>query len=276
MASGGQWQKFTYQKGRVKLRDRCHHPAFYVGNLCHAKRAVAPVEDLVATIADIELDSSVSSQFKSALLLAQGNDCKFAVIEKSTSVSGSYFELTKSVISDFSQSICSYTVPGDLSASLYFAAYSIINECSVSLENAISLGHPEIYALEFLHHHFAFDYSDKQFIARANASAVAGPLIFDVARAVDASLVIAVLARVCEVEIKFINDQALSHKESDRKQAIVDLQTASEVIDCRDDHRIAMAAAVLQLHLPELQIIRHECVSKSFPDFFNQWSRLND
>jgi 3-phosphoshikimate 1-carboxyvinyltransferase len=53
------------------------------------------------------------------------------------------------------------------------------------------------------------------------------------------------------------------------------LQTAQDEIDSCDDHRIAMAAAVLQLEVSHLRINNRDCVSKSFPDFFQQWAKFD-
>jgi 3-phosphoshikimate 1-carboxyvinyltransferase len=44
--------------------------------------------------------------------------------------------------------------------------------------------------------------------------------------------------------------------------------------DPRDDHRIAMALAVVGLRVPDLQIDNGECVNKSFPLFWDMWKTL--
>jgi len=46
------------------------------------------------------------------------------------------------------------------------------------------------------------------------------------------------------------------------------------VVDPHDDHRLAMALAVLGLRTPGVKIRDEQCVSKSFPDFWKQWDRL--
>lgn len=87
----------------------------------------------------------------------------------------------------------------------------------------------------------------------------------------------------------------LHHKESDRVQAVQEQLSAMgcritltekemhlcpsqlhavDVVDTYDDHRIAMAFAPLLLRFPEMQIAQPEVVSKSFPDFWTQFARL--
>jgi 3-phosphoshikimate 1-carboxyvinyltransferase len=46
------------------------------------------------------------------------------------------------------------------------------------------------------------------------------------------------------------------------------------VIDPAGDHRMAMAFAVLGLVTPGISISDAECVSKTFPDFFDVLDRL--
>ena len=53
--------------------------------------------------------------------------------------------------------------------------------------------------------------------------------------------------------------------------------TRSEVrLDSRGDHRMAMAAGVGQLGIPGLEISDRDCVSKSFPGFWDTLSQWRD
>jgi 3-phosphoshikimate 1-carboxyvinyltransferase len=46
------------------------------------------------------------------------------------------------------------------------------------------------------------------------------------------------------------------------------------ILDPRDDHRIAMALAVVGLRVPDLRIESGDCVNKSFPRFWDMWKTL--
>jgi 3-phosphoshikimate 1-carboxyvinyltransferase len=45
-------------------------------------------------------------------------------------------------------------------------------------------------------------------------------------------------------------------------------------VDCHDDHRLAMALAVVGLNVPGLIINNKDCVNKSFPRFWELWRML--
>jgi 3-phosphoshikimate 1-carboxyvinyltransferase len=46
------------------------------------------------------------------------------------------------------------------------------------------------------------------------------------------------------------------------------------IVDPHDDHRLAMALAVLGLRTPGVKITDQQCVSKSFPSFWELWDGL--
>jgi 3-phosphoshikimate 1-carboxyvinyltransferase len=88
----------------------------------------------------------------------------------------------------------------------------------------------------------------------------------------------------------------IRHHESDRLRSIAaelrrlgagvsDLEDGLEILPSRlhgasietyDDHRIAMAFAVVGLMTPGVTIQNPECVSKTFPDFFAMLAGLNN
>ncbi|MFP4193262.1 MAG: 3-phosphoshikimate 1-carboxyvinyltransferase, partial [Candidatus Hydrogenedentota bacterium] len=45
-------------------------------------------------------------------------------------------------------------------------------------------------------------------------------------------------------------------------------------IDTYDDHRMAMSFAMAGLRIPGVTINNPACVSKTFPDFFERFNRL--
>ena len=94
---------------------------------------------------------------------------------------------------------------------------------------------------------------------------------------------------------RFENISRLRLKESDRIQSILDMITAlggraqaegdaltvwgtglrGGMVDARQDHRIAMSAAIAATVCTEpVHILGAECVSKSYPQFFQEYTRL--
>jgi len=49
---------------------------------------------------------------------------------------------------------------------------------------------------------------------------------------------------------------------------------AGTLVNPHNDHRIAMALAVVGLVVSGIQIQNEECVAKSFPDFWTLWDSL--
>jgi 3-phosphoshikimate 1-carboxyvinyltransferase len=224
---------------------------------------------------DLEVDCQKSSQYLSALTLSQFASNKFAVCSVPDSRSMPYFDLTLRVIDDFEKLPTTYSVPGDFSAAMYFAGRALVTRSPVSFSNELCLRHPEEYAFDFLKTYCGLDAVDHSFVVAEVISSASSNIIYDVAQAPDASLLVAVVCRILKLPVEFVNSEILRHKESDRQQALRALQTAQDEIDSCDDHRIAMAAAVLQLEVSHLRINNRDCVSKSFPDFFQQWAKFD-
>lgn len=108
--------------------------------------------------------------------------------------------------------------------------------------------------------------------------------------------ILCVLACFCEEPSAICRVERLRIKESDRIQSTIDLITAlggqityendcltitpcekfhGGQIDCHNDHRIAMSAAVAALKSDSpVILIGAECVEKSYPTFFEEYQRL--
>lgn len=120
---------------------------------------------------------------------------------------------------------------------------------------------------------------------------------FDVKQMPDVfpSLAVACMAR--RVAFKITGTANLKLKESDRVLAIleiaqqmgVDMQTDADAVwvdsypetfneevhvDVKDDHRIAMAAALLSVRLPKVFLSATDVVSKSYPEFWGEMARV--
>ena len=223
---------------------------------------------------DLIIDCEVSSQFVSAFALAQFHRAAFGVMALADKQMP-YFELTKKIMGQFKERPVNYSIPADFSAAMYFAGLALAKKHTVHFASDICLDHPEKYAYSFLRKHFGLRWAESSFtVDSVITTNVVAPLSYDVSLAPDASLLVAVVCRILEQDVDFVGSESLQHKESDRQYALHSLQCAVEEIDSLQDHRIAMAAAVLQLAVPQLRINGRDCVSKSFPDFFKQWSQF--
>lgn len=105
-------------------------------------------------------------------------------------------------------------------------------------------------------------------------------------------------AALARKNIHVVDTPHLVWKESNRSKALVDLSLALGVeaevtedgfkanfenwkghrgaltLNCQDDHRIAMAIALLQLENEEIFPTNRSCVGKSFPHFWKAWDRF--
>ena len=120
---------------------------------------------------------------------------------------------------------------------------------------------------------------------------------FDAADCPDLFPPLAALASYCRGTSVITGVHRLRHKESDRAAALIDVLgtigaklnvegdalhiTGSKIsggrVDSRGDHRIAMAAAVAALGSERgVEIMRPECVAKSYPRFFEDLELLKE
>jgi 3-phosphoshikimate 1-carboxyvinyltransferase len=51
---------------------------------------------------------------------------------------------------------------------------------------------------------------------------------------------------------------------------------ASQPFDPDQDHRMAMAAGLVQLGSPAVKVLSPECVAKSFPDYWLELAKLSE
>ncbi len=246
---------------------------------------------------DYVIDGSVSSQFISGLLLAlPQTHAESTVTVVGEIQSKPYIDMTLSVLSDFgiktefkenkikifqNNSFISpeeYTVEGDWSNGAFFI-------CA----NAINGNHVKCYNL-----------TDKSIQGdKAVAEIVkkyGSDIEIDVGNIPDLVPVLAVTACFFKATTVFYNAARLRIKESDRllstQKLITDLGGCAEVtddtltiygngklnggtVDSFNDHRIVMAAAIAASQCESETVINGcEAVNKSYPTFFEEFSRL--
>lgn len=253
------------------------------------------------------VEGAQSSQFASSVLLAAA---RVAVRERVTVdvvlegslASEGYFALTRSwlessgafTLHDMGAGLSVAAsgkapslpaVPGDWSSIGYLLALSWVSGLSIARVQRSS-GHPDELALQHL--------------ARAGLSLTEdhrltgtprGGLEVDASRCPDSVPLLAVFATKLAAPSYFSNVSILRVKESDRLAGIVELLSAAGLqatvngdaltvnagqarafrFDARDDHRLAMSAAVLaRVHQVPLQLTGGDSVAKSFPDFWRE------
>ena len=189
--------------------------------------------------------------------------------------------------------ISSYEVPGDWSSALpFFAAAGIAGgEVSVTGLRWPS-GDADAQALEVVASMGVHvDREAEEIRARGDRGAL-GPVSVEARDFPDAVPALAVLAIFAAGESRFRGIRHLRWKESDRIAGVETLATAAGArcvagddeiaitgpprpgraaplrMPTFDDHRLAMAAALLSLALPSILIESPGCVGKSYPGFF--------
>jgi 3-phosphoshikimate 1-carboxyvinyltransferase len=257
------------------------------------------------------VESSVSSQFASALLLTAPYARSGIELQiPSGAVSLSYLDVTADVMASFGVQVQrrgyeefrvlpasyrarTYRIEGDYSSASYFFAMAAVCGGRATVENLVP----------------ASVQGDRAFLdalaemgCRVSASGDAVTLESDgsldgierdMSASPDAVQTLSMVAAHAHTPSRFTGISHLQHKESDRIQAILEVIRAlggdaareKDAIVIRpvplhggfvaagNDHRTAMSAAVLGLAVGGVTITGAECVSKSFPEF---WKILHE
>lgn len=257
----------------------------------------------------LSIRSDVSSQFVSALLLASpvvagGLDVK----TEGRAASGAYVELTRRVLSVFAPEgrpqPARYVVPADDSAACFPIAGALVSRGRVELEGLDPVSaQPDAVFRRWAASSggtLRWEGSGEGAVLVVDGAARRG-VDADVDPAPDAALPLAALVAFAGGASRLRGVARLREKESDRLAAAEDLlaragararleaESGGEGLlvdgpngrphraDFRawGDHRVAMAAAVLALSLPEGSTLDDpEVVSKSYPAFWRDWHSL--
>lgn len=263
----------------------------------------------------IDVDGSVSSQFVTGLLLSLPLAEEDTVINVSGAVSKPYLDMTIDTAACFGVAIehndyvqfyiaggqsytpTEYAVEGDWSAAaMLLVAGAVAGEVTVKNLSMLSK-QADVAVCDALVRAGAELTTEGNTVTAAHR-----PLRgfeFDATNCPDLFPALATLAAAAEGESRIIGTRRLEHKESNRAEAIaaefrkigieVDLSESNVMkirggeirggveVESYGDHRMAMTLAVAAL-LCDSQIAIHgaECVSKSYPNFFEDLQRLRD
>ncbi|MGE5312359.1 MAG: 3-phosphoshikimate 1-carboxyvinyltransferase [Nitrospirota bacterium] len=262
----------------------------------------------------VQMAGSRSSQFISALLLAGPYAEKGIEIEVTGNlVSRPYVDLTVEAMERFGISVIregyryfrvipgrayqarDYTIEGDVSSASYFWAAAAVTGGSVTTTNVYpdATRQGDIGLLSILEQMgCTIERGPDRVVVRGGR--LSG-IEVDMRSMPDMVPTLAAIAAFADGDTAIRNVAHLRDKESDRLRAVAlewrrlgipvkeladglvipgGTRPSGAVVDPHDDHRLAMALAVLGLRTPGVKIRDELCVSKSFPDFWKQWDRL--
>jgi 3-phosphoshikimate 1-carboxyvinyltransferase len=255
-----------------------------------------------------------SSQFVSSLLLAGPYAKKDIEIEvNGQMVSRPYVDLTLGVMERFGVSViredyryfrvpsrrqyrsCRFAVEGDVSSASYFWGAAAVTGGTVITHNINSKAthQGDIQFLEILEKMGCHIESGSSQVAVSGRSLCG--IDADMNTMPDMVPTLAAIALFARGKTLIRNVSHLRHKESDRLKAIAmewhrlgsrieelpdgliihgNQKLNGAMVESHDDHRLAMALAVIGLNVPGVRIKNEDCVNKSFPRFWNLWDTL--
>ena len=264
---------------------------------------------------EIDVDGSVSSQFVTGLLLSLPLAAEDTVINVAGAVSKPYLDMTIDTAARFGVAIehndyeqfyiaggqsytpADYAVEGDWSAAaMLLVAGAVAGEVTVKNLSMLSK-QADVAICDALVRAGAELTTEEDTVTAAHRE-LRG-FEFDATNCPDLFPALATLAAAAEGESRIVGTRRLEHKESNRAEAIaaefeklgidVDLSERNVMkirggvirggvtVESYGDHRMAMTLAVAAL-LSDKPITIHgaECVSKSYPQFFEDLERLRD
>jgi 3-phosphoshikimate 1-carboxyvinyltransferase len=264
---------------------------------------------------EIDVDGSVSSQFVTGLLLALPLAQNDTVINVKGAVSKPYLDMTIDTAARFGVAIehndyeqfyiagnqrhqaADYAIEGDWSAAaMLLVAGAVAGEVTVKNLSTLSK-QADVAICDALVRAGAELTTEGDTVTAAHRD-LRG-FEFDATNCPDLFPALATLAAVAEGESRIVGTRRLEHKESNRAEAIrkefgklgieVDLSesnvmriiggaiTGGVEVESYGDHRMAMTLAVAALLSDSQVTIRGaECVSKSYPDFFETLEMLRN
>jgi len=301
-------------RGSLKRRPvgMMEKPLAELGVLCSTAAGFPPVS-VRGPIhgGEVEVDGSVSSQFVSGLLMALPRANETSTLRVRGLASRAYVDLTMSVLKTFGIGLvndryerfdvegqqtyrpASVEVEGDWSGASFFLVAGAVAGCVEVRGLDFESPQPDRRILEALQSCGA-----RVECAPGLVRVEGGDLRafdFDASGSPDLFPPLAVLASFCRGTSRLTGVHRLRHKESDRAAVLVtqlaglggDVRTSGDsleihgrllgggTIDPHRDHRIAMAGAVAALGArTKVEILDSECVSKSYPGFFEDLEKI--
>jgi len=286
-----------------------------LGALCSTNKGLLPViVKGPMKGSEIELDGSLSSQFISGLMFALPMLANDSILKVKNLKSKPYIDLTLDILKSHGIKIennnyktfyikgnqqykpAEHFMEGDWSNGAFFLVASAINgNIEVNGLNPDSLqGDKKILkALE----NAGVKVTLQNFSYKTEKTTHLKSFEFDANETPDLFPPLACLAANCKGTSKIKGVKRLIHKESNRAASLInefskmgiDIKKTNEdtlqikgskikggLFDSHNDHRIAMAGAILALNsINPIKITNHKAVKKSYPSFFEDMKKLN-
>jgi 3-phosphoshikimate 1-carboxyvinyltransferase len=260
----------------------------------------------------VRVQANLSSQYLSALLMIAPYAQQPVTLEVGEAmVSASYVELTLDVMAHFGVVVerskphqfniprqpyrgRSFAIEGDATSAGYWWALAALTGSRVTVSNVHPMSHQgDIEFLQILQRmgcRVRWDHG----VTVQGPDVLTSPGVVDMNRLPDGVMTLAVVAAAATGATRIVNVANLRIKESDRLAALVtelrrvgigaeELPDGLSIrggtphgadIETYADHRMAMSFALLGARVPGIRISAPECVSKSYPAFFEQLEAL--
>lgn len=229
-------------------------------------------------------------------------------------VSKPYIQMTLNMISKFggnyvfkdnvieifpcNYSIKEYSIEGDMSSASYFLALALISNSTVTLnnfaKNSIQGDSKFLHVLEKMGLETVSQNENSITIKGKNSYT---GISIDMNDIPDVAQTLAAVAIFATTPTKVTNVANMRIKETDRISALkneleklnvtfIEEDDAFEIIpkplneykgtflETYDDHRMAMSLSLTGLKIPGVKILDPQCVSKTFPNFFQEFSKI--
>jgi 3-phosphoshikimate 1-carboxyvinyltransferase len=260
----------------------------------------------------VRVQANLSSQYLSALLMIAPYAQQPVTLEVAGDlVSETYVELTLDVMAAFGVAVDrpdrrrfivpqqryqgrDFAIEGDATSAGYWWALAALTASRVTVNNVQPSSHQGDIELLHILERMGCTILRQQGVTVQGPDTLTSPGIVDMNRLPDGVMTLAALAALARGETRIVNVANLRIKESNRLAALVaELRriglVAEELpdgiriqggvphsadIETYADHRMAMAFAILGTRVPGLRIGTPECVSKSYPAFFEQLQAL--
>jgi len=235
----------------------------------------------------LSVDCSETTQFLSSLMLV-AKKLNLKLIPKNIETSKKYIELTSKVIDDV-EKMSSISIPVDSSSSSYILAWGVLNKTlklsQIKSRDPYQADDSFLDILKSLGANYKFE--DGLIIYKSDDLCA---LDIDVSEFLDLTPTLVYLSLFIKGKTKFSGIKNLKFKEVDRLSAITEvldkLGASYSVCDSyleidgqkklnnvnlspAADHRIVMMCALVCKQLGSQVIDNRDCVSKSFPNFFD-------
>lgn len=262
---------------------------------------------------DIEIESSETGQFVSAMLMVAPFANKPFLIQTKDAVSQPYIEMTCQMMKDFGVMVKrlhagrfnvpvpqryharDYTIEPDFSTASYFFAAAAVTGGTLTIQPVNRHASKQADA-EFIS---ILEKMGCEVIENSHGLTVKGPsqlngVNVDMRNCSDVFMTLAAIAPFAKTPTAITNISHARKKESDRiavmRSELEKLQIKVEegkdwlkiypsvprpaTIESHGDHRIAMAFSVLGLRVEGVEINHADCVKKTCPEFFAMWDEM--